>query len=172
MTVRHVIPCVLLWTGLSIATIAAPSTAPATLPTTKAAAPATVPAPLPILKLDEVVAKLTAESEKLMDPDQTFYFSRPHPIVQQLEPDKALRVLARIAQPFTGDPLRDTYIRYHLLWVVLQDANSHNEFSSKKFAEMVNSLPGEVTYEVKQARSWDHPEIATRYYQLVTKLYV
>ncbi len=48
---------------------------------------------------------------------------------------------------FTGDPLRDTYIRYHLMTVVLEDNDSHNEFSIKRFAAVAKAFPPEITFE-------------------------
>src|SRR5688572_22034372 len=95
----------LFWLGIvGAVAIAQVTTAPATKPARPAA-----PAAKQELSLDDVVAKLTAETEKLIEDGTPFVVRRPHPVVDQLAKDSALKVLDRLPATFTGDPVKDTY---------------------------------------------------------------
>ncbi len=73
------------------------------------------------LTVDQVVSQLIAETSTFSSSGEGFTISRPHRLVARLPAGSGAAVVKRINEPLTGDPLRDVYIRYHLMRAVLDD---------------------------------------------------
>src|SRR5688572_24793471 len=108
---------------------AAPATAPAARPTPDARpAPATAPAAARAKKppveeppsVEKAVAALIEEANERFrdDTPKLITIVRPHPAVARLTSRHANQVLSAMRKKLTGDPLKDVYIRYHLMHVV------------------------------------------------------
>jgi len=123
--------------------------------------------PTGALTADQLIAALTAESEKMLSPATKFVARRPHVLVTRLAPDQTGAILEKIATPLTGDPARDTFIRYHLLDVVIKHVAAKGGLPYRSFNQMYGVLPPAIAYTPQASQRWDPPEIGAKYHQLV-----
>ncbi len=117
------------------------------------------------ISVDELVNRLVTETESFATDAKGFQPRRPHSLLAQLEPDSAAKVAARLSQPFTDDPIRDTYIRFHLLNVILQDKGK--PLPGGPFQKFHDSLPPDTGFEAREHTTYEPPELARKYRQLI-----
>src|SRR5437868_10277967 len=83
-------------------------------------------APTPATTLDAAVAQLIVEADNLfpvkLDAKDQPQFTRPHAVAIKTligKPGVAREAAKRIAGKLTNDPIRDMYIRWHLIPLIL-----------------------------------------------------
>ena len=97
-------------------------------------------------KMDEAVDALIADAKAITDIESkaTPHFTRPHPAVADWGAEMALPAAIRMRDKFTDKLYRDTYIRWHLLWVVRKAAESDSRKIVPLLAQLTDSLPGDL----------------------------
>ena len=60
----------------------------------------------------------------------------------------------------TGDPLKDTYVRYHLMEVVNRAQDEGNEHFTKDLITLAGLVPKDLKIELKPWQTYDPLEIA------------
>src|SRR5690349_10576393 len=68
--------------------------------------------------IDVAVKRLIKESGNILpltNAEEQPTFTRPHPLVAKIDPSQAPAVAERIIGKFTDNPLRDAYVRWHLM---------------------------------------------------------
>lgn len=119
--------------------------------------------------LSAAVEKLLIEAKELDElesPKNPPVFTRPHPALVGIGSDQAAAVLDRMAEPFTGNEYRDTYIRWHLVEVLKQaDAGSLRR-QTQRIIKLLNAMPGPLQLPLLQEWKDEPQEIANRYHQL------
>ena len=94
--------------------------------------------------IDKAVKALVADAKAITDLESDEpCFTRPHPAVKGWRPDMALPAAIRMRDKFTGNVNRDTFIRWHLMWVVSKAEESDRKQITQLTAQLVNSLPGD-----------------------------
>ncbi|MEX0778079.1 MAG: hypothetical protein WD042_20435 [Phycisphaeraceae bacterium] len=165
--------CLGLLLSVSAVALAAP---PASPPATPPAAPAAPRASEPAArwaKVKEIDAAVKMLTEEAMDldaagkPEHPAHFDRPHPALKAWTPDMAPLVLQRMQGKFTGDDHRDTYIRWHLLWVLQKAEQQDKRQMGKELVKLAQMLPGPVDVKERPEHRYEPPEIASRYFSLV-----
>ena len=66
---------------------------------------------------------------------------RPHPAIAALSPDLAKELLERMAKPFTGNAYQDTFIRWHLMWVVKKASPKQIREAGPLLMRLVDRMP-------------------------------
>lgn len=116
-------------------------------------------------RIADAVATLIKEANALETVSEgvTPRFTRPHPAMSTWGSEMALPVLSRMNQPLTGNDYRDTYIRWHLMWVVKKVDDADRSQMSQRLVRLVKEMPGplnikgrrEVTHEPVEAyQAW------------------
>lgn len=123
--------------------------------------PATPPATLTV---DQVIAQLVAETATFDTTAEGYKWVRPHPLVQKLPKDSGTAVAQHLTDAFTNDPIKDTYIRYHLMYAAL---NSDDKAPGAPFAKLAEILPDDTGFKRKPDQSYEPVEIAREYWKLV-----
>ena len=76
-------------------------------------------------------------------------------------------VLHAMTGRLTGDPLKDTYVRYHLMDLVNRAQDEGDEHFTKELLTLAGLVPKDLKIELKPWRTYDPQEIAARYYSLM-----
>jgi hypothetical protein len=141
---------VVLFFALTTLAHGAPATKPSTAPTSAPAAAAEKPAapvdPNAPPTLEAVYDRLMEEADHLMprkDEKVRPQFTRPHPMVAKLSQHQVPAIRARMLKAFTGNVMKDEYIRYHLLWMLMQPGPEMDpKVNSKATVGAVQSCSG------------------------------
>ncbi len=144
-------------------------------------------------EVEKLVKQLIAEAEQLdvfEKPSPRPVFTRPHRMVRDMSVDLAPTMLKRMTGKLTGNDYRDTYIRWHMIWLVnemLDDAfasyrqtflaTGDREFSippdtSDRIVRLIKAMPGPLQYTFRNTTRWVPPDIAGRYFRLVNQVRV
>lgn len=119
-----------------------------------------------VLTSEQVVQQLMSETEKFSRDAAGFVLKRPHPAVAKLPVGTAASILPRLGDRLTGDAVRDTYIRYHLMHVLMQDDAPRD---AKPYAALLASFPDSVPFERRKEGEYEPPELAAEYHKLVNQ---
>jgi hypothetical protein len=151
--------------GPAAATRPAAATKPAAVTRPTAAAKPPVPPPT----VDGAVAALVAEAEARYRDDvrQNITIARPHPAVAKLGPEHAGQALLAMKGKLTGDPLKDAFVRYHLMDVVNRALPTASESFIKQLLDLAPLVPADLVVEHKPWWVYDPPAIGNRYRQLI-----
>src|SRR5436309_2528325 len=113
-----------------------------------AAPPAQQPASKPSgdfsAAFEKVVKELITQSEAYSNrpgSDVLFQWIRPQKIVADLKSDNAQAVLERMLKPFTKDEWQDSYIRFHLMPLVLDAPENLRKVMAKDLVELSKLVP-------------------------------
>lgn len=115
------------------------------------------------------VEKLIAEANELEvveDPKVRAHLSRPNPAVSTWEGTLAVDVLDRMLKRFTGNPYRDTYIRWHLMHVVKKVPPEQQEQIGSRLIKLIQKMPDPLQVALMIEHRNEPPDVAGRYYQL------
>lgn len=124
-------------------------------------------------KLEEALKPLIAEAvdlDKIEKPKAPAVFSRPHPALRGFGPDMAMDCLNRMMQPFVGGQgaeYRDSYIRWHLMWVVKQASQDDRRRMGSRLVQLINMMPPALNIPGREWLRYEPPEIASRYHSLI-----
>lgn len=124
------------------------------------------------LSLNGFIGMLKLETENFLNPntESKFQVRRPHQAIRTLEPVTVAEVLDRMAGSLGSDPIADTYIKYHLMYLAIyNDPNAGKGLDGRKFTAIAESLPESIPFERKPDQRWEPPEIAGRYWSLMEK---
>jgi hypothetical protein len=123
--------------------------------------------------LDKAIEQLTAEAkdlDELESPKHPPVFQRPHPVLAGLGGDMAAAVLDRMSGKFTGNDYRDTYIRWHLVDVVMradEGAPGSLRREAQRVIRLINAMPGPLQLPLMPEWKDEPPEIARQYHALL-----
>jgi len=139
---------------------AAPATQPATRPIAK---------PIPPVTVETAVAELIAEANERFVPETKLQITlvRPHKSVARLPATDAPKALAAMKQKLTGEPLKDVYVRYHLMDVVNRALPTAPEPFTADLIALAPMIPDDIEIELKEWHAYDPPEIGKRYRHLI-----
>ncbi|MCX5660837.1 MAG: hypothetical protein NTW19_14110 [Planctomycetota bacterium] len=121
-------------------------------------------------RIEKAVKALIAEAASLDDLKQAnavIHFSRPHPALADIKGDLALQVLERMAQPITENAFRDTFIRWHLLHVVLQVDRANRRATGAPLLRLVRMMPGPLNLTAQRESYYEPEEIWQKWHALV-----
>jgi hypothetical protein len=153
------------------AALAGPATNSATAPAKSATVPATRPAapPAKIPTVDEAVAALIAESAISFSEknEKHIVIARPHPAIVGIGPNQANQALKAMRGKLTGEPLRDVYVRYHLMEIVNRALFEAKEPFTQQLIELAPLIPPDLEIELKPWYAYDPPEVGKRYRFLI-----
>ncbi len=117
----------------------------------------------------EATAALTAEAKQLdkliADTDPQPKFERLHPKLKGLSGDAAPVALEAMGERFTGNPYRDTYVRWHLMHVVRKAGPGGLRGEGEKLVTLIQAMPGALKKKLKRYRIWRPKEIASQYFK-------
>lgn len=106
--------------------------------------------------LTEAVERLVADSartQKFKLDDPLPPVARPHPSLSRFKADMVGDVLARMVRPFTGGLYRDSYIRFHLLWVVKSHASpAQLREHAGRLVQLVDGMPQEISGKYRDVK--------------------
>jgi hypothetical protein len=156
---------------------AAPPAPPAPLVTSFATAPQGPSAKAPASStshpdLEQAIEQLTKEANSLetIHTSETIkLLARPHPAVAGLKQTTLAQLAERICERFTGNELKDTYIRYHLIYPLTQADRTALAPLAGKLVEMVKYLPVEMTFDSRPQVTFDPPDIGKRYEEVESR---
>jgi hypothetical protein len=114
---------------------------------------------LEALALDDFKALPTAAN--------TPKFARPHPLIKDFTEDMCLDVLDRMAQNFTGNEYRDTYIRWHLLWALDKATIDDRSEMGKRLVALIKRIPGNIKVEGRREWYYDPQEAYDAWHKVV-----
>ncbi|MBH05847.1 MAG: hypothetical protein CMJ20_05950 [Phycisphaeraceae bacterium] len=100
------------------------------------------------------------------------HLSRPHPALSGWGGDEVPMVLKRMIQPFTSNAYRDTYIRWHLMWVVKQAEPKQLRKASSGLLELVEHMPPPINLSERPEWRLEPEEIGSKYYSLIDSISV
>ncbi|HZK80091.1 MAG TPA: hypothetical protein VFC46_03470, partial [Humisphaera sp.] len=131
------------------------------------------PAPAPGT-VEAAVAQLEAEANDAFRPEGKLQITvvRPHAAVAKLSTSTVRDVLRLMNTRLTGDPLKDTYIRYHLMYLVNKAQDEGAEHFTRDLIALAGLVPKDLKIEFKQWLRYEPPEVAQRYYFLVNSCIV
>ena len=97
-------------------------------------------------KLDRAIDALIVDTKAItnIESETAPHFSRPHPAVADWGPEMALPAAIRMRDKFTDKLYRDTYIRWHLMWVVKKAGESNSREIAPLLAQLADHLPGDL----------------------------
>lgn len=116
------------------------------------------------------VAKLVAEAndldnfEAIKNPP---VFTRPHPALKEFGPETATEALNYSLQQLAGNEYRDTYIRWHLLWVISKVPDDERKATGPKLTALARMLPGPLNVKARVEARWEPQEIYDKYRAMV-----
>jgi hypothetical protein len=126
-------------------------------------------------KLAEALKPLMEEANALdqldVDNKVVFHWTRPHPALKSWSEDMAVACLDRMQQPFTrgeGAEYRDTYIRWHLMWVVKQAAQKDKAETGPRLMALIRKLPKSIEGKWKQEYFHEPEKLYNQWYAKVT----
>src|SRR5688572_26055431 len=67
----------------------------------------------------------------------TLEFRRPQKFIAELPPEAAPLALQRMTKPFTGNEIKDNYIRFHLIGPILDAKPEHRKESGKHLIDLL-----------------------------------
>jgi len=123
--------------------------------------------------INQAMTQLRAEAEQIekykgtVDPKPVF--SRPHALVSSWDTSMAEDVLRAIVRPITGNDYQDTYIRWHMMDVLLKCQSGELRDVSELIVQLIKQMPGPVEAERMREHYDEPPEIAAKYHQLINK---
>jgi hypothetical protein len=126
-------------------------------------------------KLKDAVQELVKEAREMGEvgkPKVEPKFSRPHPLLKDLDADHALPALNQMQQDWTGQKFMDTYVRWHLLWVVKQGRQSDRDEMGRRLLKLFEKLPGSLQVPHRPWHRYEPPDKAAEYHQKVNSLVV
>ena len=102
-------------------------------------------------KLDQAVELLSADAKAItnVNSEKPPHFERPHSAVAELGPEMALPAAIRMRDKLTDERYRDTFIRWHLMWVVRQVPEADRKQVLALLAQLTDRLPGDLKLERK-----------------------
>ena len=100
------------------------------------------------------------------------HFSRPHPALASLGPQDPLNVLRRMVEPLEGNAYELTYVRWHLIELVLQSEPNKRRQAGPLLLQLVRRMPGPL--ELSELSEWHHApaDVAQRYHEIYNSLRV
>jgi hypothetical protein len=125
--------------------------------------------------LEKALEQLKAEAEaldKFEDTAPKLIFTRPHPAIAQWGADMAVPCLDRMmAKPLTreakGSDYRDTYIRWHLMWVVKKASQEERERTGPRLVKLIKALPDGLSAPGKEEYRYEPHDAWNKYVNLV-----
>lgn len=124
--------------------------------------PATPKSPITV---DQLIAGLIKQANTFDAGATDFTLYRPHPLLPALPPGSEMQIAEKIADKFTGDPQKDIYIRYHLMYALTHP--SGKPVPGEVFSKLLKTLPETIPFEAREWDKYDPPEIGRRYRQLI-----
>ena len=109
-----------------------------------------VAAKLPMFKLEEPRPRL----------------DRPHPAIAALSPDLTQDLLERMAKPFTDNAYQDTFIRWHLMWVVKQTPPDKLRKAGPLIMKLIDRMPGPAALSIRPEYEFVPQAIYEKWYEL------
>ncbi len=122
--------------------------------------------------LKGAVERLIAEAKELDDLESPKFppvFQRPHAAVAGLGAEQATAVLDRMADPFTGNEYRDTYIRWHLVETLKKADAGALRRESQRIIRLINQMPGPLQLPLLQEWKDDPMEISQKWHALAAQ---
>ncbi len=116
------------------------------------------------LRVDDVVQKLVAETATFNTTADGFQYFRPHPLVEKLAPGQELEILEKLSGSLTGDPIRDSYIRFHLLHPVV---SSDQKMPGAPFQKLHGILPRDTGFAYREHITFDPVDVYREYIRLM-----
>ena len=123
-------------------------------------------------ELQQAIEQLKEEAATLEDPDSNVpQWDRPHPLVRNWSSDNAELVLSAMTDRFTDDERRDTYIRYHLLYVIQEhflaalkewEQTGTYEPSPRlvdRLESLTRTMPGLIELATRETRTYEPDEV-------------
>lgn len=96
-------------------------------------------------------------------------FLRPHPALVSFGPEMAVPVLIEMLQPLDTRDYRDTYIKWHLLYVVKKATRADRRDVVDRLTRLLHQIPGPINIARREAYDYSPPEIAAKYRTLLIK---
>lgn len=94
------------------------------------------------------------------------HLTRPHPAVSGWTGDMAGDILKRMSRRLTGNDYQDTFIRWHLMWVIREKSLDHLEGQGRALVKLVDAMPPPVALEERPQWYHDPEEVWQRYWSL------
>ena len=114
-------------------------------------------------RVDAAFTQLVNEANDLgtiKSPEHRAVFSRPHRVIDSLQPEDGAIVIPRLAEKLTGDPYGDTYIRWHCMPLVQAYFQA---LVIQADGSEPHPLPREVTNALRDLFKHLPPEAKARY---------
>ena len=121
------------------------------------------------VRLDRAVTQLKNDAGKLAVyglKDAEPQLRRPHGAVSGFGPDTAEAVLDRMMKPFTGNIYQDTFIRWHLMWIVKEAPQDVKRRSGTRIVKLINDMPPPTSLEARPEYIHSDPALWSKYRQL------
>ena len=144
----------------AVLAVAAASAAPAVGQIFHTTKPATGP-----VTVDQFIEALKKQAATFDTGAADFDLPRPHPLVDGLPAGCEAELAKHLNDKFTGDPQKDIYIRYHLIYPVIHPKAT--PVPGEVFVAFSKVLPDKIAFEQRPFRKFDPPDIGHRYWQLM-----
>ncbi len=109
-------------------------------------------------KISHAAAELKAEALEVGRYEENIdiqpHFTRPHPALAGIGPESVDDLLDRMLKPFTGNAYEDTYIRWHLMHIIMQARPEDRRKMGPKLVRLVKQMPGPLDVPFRQW--WKH----------------
>lgn len=100
------------------------------------------------------------------------HFSRPHPALSGFGPESVDEVLGRMLKPFTGNAYEDTYVRWHMMHVVMEANEADRRKIGKQLVRLIKQMPGPLDVSFRREWAWVPERIGSSWYHLFNSLRV
>jgi len=125
----------------------------------------TTPPPTGPVSVDAFIDALKKQAETFETGAADFDLPRPHPLVAGLPAGCEPELAKHLTDKFTGDPQKDIYIRYHLIYPIIHP--KEKPVGGEVFVSLSKMLPDKIAFEQRPYRKYDPPDIGQRYWQLM-----
>lgn len=122
-------------------------------------------------QIDQAIERMIAESDDI-DPkkDATVHpvFTRPHPMLGSLDPAEAAPALLDrlLRKNFTGNQLKDNYVRFHLMYVLLKAGPDELKKHRESISKLSQNLPEIPKLDSRQYYVDDPQEVGTKWREI------
>ena len=124
-------------------------------------------------QIHEGVARLIEDAGRIEDfnPKGPLpHLRRPHPALAGWDASMTDDVLDRMLKPFTGNAYLDTYIRWHLMWVVRKCSQQQIRDVGPKLKSLIDRMPSPISGAGRAQYRYEPPgtgeELFWRHYRL------
>jgi hypothetical protein len=120
--------------------------------------------------VDDAYNKLKGEADELFQDkaEEDASWVRPRPAVKDVDPALYARVLQELATKHTGDPAKDAYVRYHMMYVVNRAlAKLDKPIDRMLVGRLVREIPEAIPYKARPWYVFDPPEIGKKHEAMI-----